>query len=456
MSLKVIELNDCGISVGDESGIITQSPGFALAVGNSLEIGEIAEQQARLQPTNSYNKYWHELSLEPLSHGNNIRHFADIAYAQLLHLAEIGQIDADVIFAVPGNFTRQQLAILLGLAKQSPFTAVGVVDSALAAAIAAAQSDAIIYADIQLHQVVLTKLKRVAGQLHTDSVIQLPGVGNQNFMDLMMQLATGLFIQQCRFNPQHDANSEQQLYNELPRWLQQSDADRSSLILELKTESAVHTTKMPRESLISNLNGQYNKINQQIDSLATEHDVQLLLNSRLSALPGLTAALNQHRDLVVLDPHSVNTACLDYRDLITEGDEAIRLIDKLPVQTVIEAGAASTAETEKSDTNIGDQPTHVLFLNRALAVGAIEIKNNVKLNGSASSAKTIVMALDNLPEDLGCIEKREAGVFLDCGNNEALLNDLKVSGQHELKLGDRIQFAANSEEISLIQVTNVV
>jgi hypothetical protein len=66
------------------------------------------------------------------------------------------------------------------------------------------------------------------------------------------------------------------------------------------------------------------------------------------------------------------------------------------------------------------------------------------------------MALDNLPEDLGCIEKREAGVFLDCGNNEALLNDLKVSGQHELKLGDRIQFAANSEEISLIQVTNVV
>ncbi|HAJ75238.1 MAG TPA: hypothetical protein DCM64_02165 [Gammaproteobacteria bacterium] len=456
MSLKVIELNDCGIAVGDESGIITQSPGFALAVGNSLEIGENAEQQARLQPTNSYNKYWHELSLEPLAHGNNIRHFADIAYAQLLHLAEIGQVDADVIFAVPGNFTRQQLAILLGLAKQSPFTAVGVVDSALAAAIAAVQSDAIIYADIQLHQVVLTKLKCVAGQLHTDSVIQVPGVGSQNFMDLMMQLSTGLFIQQCRFNPQHDANSEQQLYNELPRWLQQSDADRSSLILELKTESAVHTAKMPRESLISNLNGQYNKINQQIESLATEHDVQLLLSSRLSALPGLTAALKQHRDLLVLDPHSVNTACLDYRDLITGGDEAIRLIDKLPMQAAIDGGAASTAETPASDTNIGDQPTHVLYLNRALAVGAIEIKNNVKLNGSASSAKTIVMALDNLPEDLGCIEKRGLGVFLDCGNNEALLNDNKVSGQHELKLGDRIQFAANGEEICLIQVDNVV
>ena len=108
MSLKVIELNDSSIKVGDETGIIVQSPGFALAVGNSLEIGEAAEQQARLQPTNSYNKYWHELSLEPISHGNGIRHFADIAYAQLLNLAEIGEIDSDVIFAVPGNFTHQR------------------------------------------------------------------------------------------------------------------------------------------------------------------------------------------------------------------------------------------------------------------------------------------------------------------------------------------------------------
>ena len=89
MSLKIIELNDIGITVGDETGVITRSPGFALAAGNSLELGEAAEQQARLQPTNSYNKYWHELSMEPLSHSRGIRHFADIAYAQLLHLSLI-------------------------------------------------------------------------------------------------------------------------------------------------------------------------------------------------------------------------------------------------------------------------------------------------------------------------------------------------------------------------------
>ena len=62
MALHIIELNDRGIKVGDESGIIVQSPGFALVVDDKLEVGETAEQQARLQPTNSFNKYYFKTS----------------------------------------------------------------------------------------------------------------------------------------------------------------------------------------------------------------------------------------------------------------------------------------------------------------------------------------------------------------------------------------------------------
>ena len=114
-----------------------------------------------------------------------------------MHLAEVWEINNDVIFAVPGNFSRQQLAILLGLAHQSPFTTVVVVDSALAATATAAQSEHIVFADIQLHQVLLTKLAVVNDHLVTEGVVQIPGVGSQNFMNLMMQIATDIFIQQC-------------------------------------------------------------------------------------------------------------------------------------------------------------------------------------------------------------------------------------------------------------------
>ena len=450
MSLKVIELNDSGIIVGDKDGIIAQSPGFAFAAEDSLEIGEVAEQKARLQPTNSYNKYWHELSLEPISHGNNVRHFADIAYAQLLHLAKIGQIDSDVIFAVSGNFTRQQLAILLGLAKQCPFTPIGVVNSALVAATAGDYSGSTVYVDIQLHQVVLTKLSISEGELSIDSVIQVPGVGTQNFMDLMMQLTTRLFIQQCRFNPQHNAASEQQLYNELPCWLQQSEGDHGSLMM------AVHTAKMPRENLISSLNGQYQMIKQQIDALATEHSVRILINSRMSALPGFIASLQEHPNLVVLDPHIVNAACYEYRDFIISDKEGIHLVDKLPIKAKKKIQALPAESGEQEHDREGNQPTHALYSNRALTVGAIEIKNQPRLNGHAAVAQSIVMSLPGLPEKLGRIEKRPGGIFLDCWDNEVLLNNNRVSGEQQLKLGDRIQFTKDSEEICLIQVSNVI
>ena len=447
MALNVIELNDRGIKVGDESGIIVQSPGFALVVDDKLEVGETAEQQARLQPTNSFNKYWHDLNLEPISHGNKFRHYADLAYAQLVHLAEVWEINNDVIFAVPGNFSRQQLAILLGLAQQSPFTTVGVVDSALAAAVTAAQSEHIVFADIQLHQVVLTKLAIVNDHLITEGVVQIPGVGNQNFMNLMMQIATDIFIQQCRFNPQHNAESEQQLYNELPKWLLQ-DVKEKTLQLELKSASAKHTAKLPRATLISSLNEYYKKINEQISAITLDNNTQLLLSKALSELPGFQASLNQNCSVAIVEDHLVNAACYQYRDIINSSDEGIHLVTKFPVESL------GPKETESDTPEATDNPTHALFLNRAISISTIEIKNNVQLNGSVPAVKVIVMNIENLPESLGRIDKRSNGVYLNSGEQEVFLNDKPVTGEQLLVLGDRIRFASDGEEISLIKVAN--
>ena len=259
MSLKVVELNDRAITVYDDGGILLQSPGFALVEGDTVHVGESAQQQARLFPNQSYNKYWQELNLEPISHGNNFRHYADIAYAHLLDLAESAGLDGDVILAVPGSFTRQQLAIVLGLCQQCPFQVVGVVDSAVAAVSLLEPPRTTIYADIQLHQVVLTRVSLNGDSLEAGSTIQIPGVGSQSFMELMMRMATDMFIQQCRFNPQHNATSEQQLYNALPDWL--TEVDDGNLILELKAADTLHTAKMPRDSLIASLAGHFQKIN---------------------------------------------------------------------------------------------------------------------------------------------------------------------------------------------------
>jgi len=431
MGLKVIELNDNALRVGDDTGILVESPGFALAAENEkLVLGEAAKQQARIHPTNSFNRYWHELSIDPVNHAPGIRHFADIAYAQLLHLADAGEIDGDVIFAVPGNFTRAHLAILLGLVNQCPFRTAGLVDSALAAVSSVkSQFNSYVYAEMQLHQVVLTKIVVDNDILKRESVIQVPGVGSQNFMDLMMQLATDLFIQQCRFNPQHDAESEQQLYNALPTWLQQDDGDQNSLLLELTANTAVHTAKMPRESLISNLSRHYKSIGQQVTELAAVGNSKLLLSPEFAALPGFRSYLSDSIPIKLLPVDAISKSVFQNRASIIRSDEQLELVTTLTKTS--DTAKANDERASKAAAKAIDTATHVLIGSTAIPLGNAD-----------------------LPEQLGRIEKHDEAFYLDSGKQEFILNQHKVVGKHELSLGDLIQSSEGSEAIRLIQVSN--
>ncbi|MEQ8953685.1 MAG: hypothetical protein RL120_06085, partial [Gammaproteobacteria bacterium] len=376
MSLHVIELNDSALTAANASGILASSPGFALALGKELQLGTSAEQQARLRPTQSYNKYWHELSLEPINHNNTLRHYADIAHAHLLHLAEEASIAGDAILAVPGNFTREQLAIVLGLTRHTPINTVGVVDSALAASIDYAELPVLIHGELQLHQVLLTRLLCRDGKLFLDSTVQVPGVGSQHFMDYMMQSATREFIQQCRFNPQHDAASEQALYNQLPQWLELSSSEQKNLLMELKTANAVHSAKLPRESLVSGLDSHYQKIAQQLRGLMGSQQTQLLFSARLKRLPGFAEAMGQLGGADFVSESALYQSCLRHAADIIAKDDGVHLQNSL---TLGSAGGTVGNNRGKTAQHI----SHVLYRNRAVAAKHVPITNGSTLNGSA-------------------------------------------------------------------------
>ena len=447
MSFKVIELNDKAISVGDESGLLIRSPGFALATGEEVVLGEQAEKQARLKPTQSYNKYWQELNLDPIEHGNNFRHHADIAFSHLQHLAEHADVDSDVVIAVPGSFTRQQLSILLGLAQHSPFNVAGIVDSALTAALAAASARTVLYADLHLHQVIVTKLSSDQGQLVSQSTVQIPGVGSQNFTDLIMQLATGMFVQQCRFNPQHDAESEQQLYNQLPQWLAQGQ-EEGNLILELGAGDIVHTAKMPMDSLVNSLSGHYRTINEQLAAMATDHDTQLLVSKALAEKPGFIASLPASLGFVIVDDGVVNQTCLEYRDLITGAEAGVSLVKTLPLP----GGRTTASNSNQAKTEL---PTHILHGSQAVPVNQTSIENHQAVNGHHAAANVLALSIADLPQNLGSFSARDNEVVFDSGELSYLLNGVAATGATTLSIGDRIQFTGSSDVLTLIRVRDV-
>jgi hypothetical protein len=241
-----------------------------------------------------------------------------------------------------------------------------------------------------------------------------------------MQLATGLFIEQCRFNPQHDAESEQKLYNALPHWLKQDGKDQNSLLLELKVNTAVHAAKMPRESLINYLSRDYKSIAQQVAELAAGGDSKLLLSPDFADLPGFRSFLGESIELEVLPVGAISRAVILNRDSIVSGDDQIQLTTSLPrAVSLLSQSERIAAEQEQQ------RATHVLVGSTAIPLGSI-----------------------HLPA-LGRIEKHEDGFYLDSGKQEFLLNRHKVTGKQALGLGDLIQSSADSESIRLIQVSDV-
>ena len=444
MSLKVIEFNDHGICVSDETGILLRSPGFALTGAADVMFGEAAEQQARLRPTESYNRYWQELSLDPISHGNSFRHYADIAYAHLLHLAEVCAIQGEVVFAVPGSFTHQQLAILLGLAKQTPFTVIGVVDSSVAAAAKQARFAQVIYLDLQLHQALVSSLELEAGALQTKATVQVPGVGSQSFMNLMMQMATNLFIQQCRFNPQHNAESEQQLYNTLPHWL--SASDDGNLILELATGETSHTAKMPREALVSSLRPQYVKISDQVLAIQNDQDCQLMISPAIAALPGFVSYLPGSVQPVILEPEALTRNVLQFHTLIVGKGESFQVVKSLPVSE-----APSTPTHLEFHQGV---PSHILFRHHALPVEDLLIENRLNPDHESDSAPALVLSIQGMPALLGHICLRDGEVCLKAEATGMRINGSPAAAENCLRLGDELQFEGCDDSASLIRVSD--
>lgn len=440
MSLKVIELNDASLQVGDDGGIVAASPGFALLEGREVILGAAAEQRHRIDPTSSYDKFWHELNMEPLHVRSRIRHHADLAYSQLLELAREAAIEDEVLFAVPGHYNNQQLGLLLGLASQCPFRVGGMVDSALAAA-ADTSGEHVVHVGLHLHQALLTRLIRKDGELAVDSVVPVPQLGRQQLLDVLMRIANDAFIRQCRFNPQHEAASEQELYSMLAAWVGDSDSEQGNLEMELKAGAITHTAKLPRDQLLAELQKSYAKLLRSLRPLTELPGAGILLDHRLALLPGAVAALGEAGPLQVVRPEAVTEACLRHRESIA-GGEGVHRIRALP-----DLDSPGADVRHREDRNA---PTHVLFRNRAMPVADLPLVNN--LNGSGGNALEF-----NLPgpsTTLGRILRQRSEVMLDCGEIEFRLNDVPVKGRQPLKLGDRIRFPELADELLMIEVND--
>ena len=237
MTLAVININDAGIQLALDGELMCTSPGFAVLNDDRLLTGEEASKNARLLPRWTNNRFWSQLTTNPLANKTDqIRHHADLAFAHLeaLWLPVKGDI-SDVIFVVPGYYTNENLVLLLGLAKECNLPLSAIVDQSVVVASNLQLQGTVLHLDIHLHSITLTKITN-SGSLLRQEVKTVIETGLFTLWDRWANIIGNQFIQTTRFDPMHEAASEQQMFNQLPEWIANlTDGNMNTFVLNVGT-----------------------------------------------------------------------------------------------------------------------------------------------------------------------------------------------------------------------------
>jgi len=331
MTTVAIELNDAEIRVADASGVVAREPGYALVEGDSIVVGDEAYRQASLKPRQIHNRFWSELSTQPIGRSDRrpLNH-ADLAYTQLAKLwADLGGGASDALFVVPSSFEREQLALLLGIAKACEIPVRGLVDAAVASTTRAHEAASLHHWDLGLHAAVLSELSQEGGVERTGGET-LPRRGLAALREGWIGSIVQAFVEQSRFDPSHDAEGEQALLDGLDDFVA-TVMERERARLELEQNGIAHRAEIRRADL---LRPSREIVGTLVQRLAGRDDAApwvVQASHRLAALPGFREALEDvgNVTLVVLEPEAACLGALARLDQIPVGGAGHRLVRRL-------------------------------------------------------------------------------------------------------------------------------
>jgi hypothetical protein len=457
VSTVVIDLNDAAVSAWRDGAFVLRSPGYAL-LGTAIEaVGEQAWAQARLQPRAINDRFWDELGLEPLppAPGGALRTPADLACEHLSQMwSSIGSPAPvkEVFLAVPGFYSRDQLALVLGMARECSMPVAGMIDTALAAVSRAQPGPTILHLDLQLHRAVVTRFTQ-GERLARAGVETRRGAGLSALRERWLVAAAQQFIATTRFDPLHDAGCEQQLYSLIDEHLEAVDTGQR-LRLEVKSASATHATSLDVATLERAADDEYARIIELARSATTPGEsVQLHLAHRVAALPGLARRLAELPDveLVALPGDAVEKGVMANADALRGGSgDGVTYLTNAPW---LEGGGPALVPPQTLPTP-AQVPTHVLYEGLARSLGPTPLTIGSQVAGERDIA--LAAPLSGVSRRHCAIAIREDGqaVLTDSSSHGTFVNGRRVDGEVLLRLGDRLRVGTPGHEIQLVRVVN--
>ncbi len=447
MSLLAAHVNDAGITVLGDRGVLYREPGFALLDERELVTGDQAFANARLKPRRIHNRYWSSLSAEPLN-DTRFRHLtaADLVSLQLEALWSRSSKPGDrLIVAVPPGMDGEQLGLFLGVADALEIPIVALVDAAVSATRREYPGAVPVHVDLGLHAALLTRLGQ-DGQAQVERSAVVEAIGTVALTDAWIKAIASAFVKQSRFDPLHTAETEQLMQDRLPEWLSLLAA-RDSVEVTVDYRGIEHRAELDRLDMVAAVDPLYQRLVGQLRALirADEHPA-IQLSDRAARLPGFPEALSARVGGDVFTLEAGATA----RGLLARCREMQRSTNSVALLKQLHWDQSPAAVERSSSGANGARPSHLLY-----GAHAWRIDDQVLVLGSQPAEGERFV---DLPADMPGVSRRHCAlrqrggqcVVEDYSRYGTYLNGHRIEGSAVLQAGDQLRIGTPGHEFKLI------
>jgi hypothetical protein len=434
MGRVALVLVDSGVvAVGSRGNLSAPSPGLAVLDGDGLLVGNVARRISRLKPRRVHSRFWQLLGTQPLERPfpHHLR-TADLAHAHLSEIwSTIGRDINEVILVLPGVYSSEQMALLLGVAAAAEIPVRGMVDLAVAAAADRAGRGRCLHLD-----------------LHLRRVWQHDGVGLSGLYDLWARTAARLFVQQTRFDPLHLAATEQELYLDLPRQIQALQEHETTRVT-IAAGGREHAIDLEGRDMTEATRSVTEMLSAWVRNSANLEETTLLVSDHLAAVPGLIEHLRETEgaQIVLLHPAAAGSAALGHADRIVTDSDAPPFVTRLPGYDARPPGPVTVPVTPPTGTGPATAiPTHLVVDGVAQAITERPI--NLAIGGPAHPETD---GPDGVPQKPIVVRRVGGTVVVEAPPGvPVVVNGSAVESSTAVATGDRLQIGEPPLELLFV------
>jgi hypothetical protein len=453
MTILGIDLNDAGILIVDGQTESVSAPGYAVARDREILVGYDAWKLARLHPRRTTNRFWQDLSDQPVENllGGEVS-TADLAHAQLENLCA-GFRDGleGAVFVVPAHWSNEQFGLLLGIAEDLAIPVLGLVDFAVAATRCEYPGRTLLHLDASLHEVTISQMNQTGGSSIQDRrTIDQAGV--DQLERACIELMARQFVETTRFDPLHDGQCEQYLYDNLYTWLDELKA-RDHVKMKIPFGGNEFEAAVNAADVAARIIDFVEPVVQNVRSLLSVGvPVAIQVTHRLATFPGFVEAMAgmAQVSVFVLEPGAAALGALNRVNRLSSVAGGVRLTGSLPWDRPAMAFDGSVTDSQTVASGAERRPTHVLYEGRAYRLSSEAFYIGSELAAGDYGA-TLDGRLSGISRKHCSIRVGDHGVeVVDHSRFGTRLNGHRVDGSAILQSGDVVSLGNPGSEFLLI------